>query len=234
VSEFFYRDLYEQHRFTEVVVARGRKNLVRQKGSRERMLCSACESFLANEYEDYGARAFRRIKSQTRNANGPIVVADLNYGRFKLCMLAQLWRMSQSMSSHWQHVVLPSDVQQDILMMLRSGDPREVSDYGIMVEAVFADDGEHFDAFMPPIPIKIWDFSFVLASFAGFSWYYALERIVTEPRLQSYFVTVDGSLKIGATSLRDAWHIQMFGDELEAIGKLPRLACGSIRFHIYL
>lgn len=221
VSEFFFKELYEDRRYTEVIAASDKRNLIRQKGTRERLLCSVCEGFIANEYEDYGAKAFRLLKAQTREVRGATVVSGLDYRRFKLCMLTQLWRMSLSTCAHWQHVSLPSDTQDDILLMLRRGDPRGVADYGIMAEAVFADDGEHFNAFIPPVRIMNEDASFILATFAGLSWYYALGCFELRAELNSYFLDLDGTLKIGAKALRDAHHIQMFADELEAVGKFP-------------
>lgn len=221
VSEFFFKELYEDRKYTEVVAASDQRDLIRQKGTRERLLCSVCEGFIAKEYEDYGAKAFRMLKSQTREAQGAVVVSGLDYRRFKLCMLTQLWRMSLSACAHWQHVRLPSDTQHDILLMLRSGDPRGVADYGIMAESVFADDGEHFNAFIPPVRITNGDSTFILATFAGLSWYYALGCFKMGADLKGYFLNLDGTLKIGAKALRDTRHIQMFADELEAVGKFP-------------
>lgn len=104
--------------------------------------------------------------------------------------------------------------------MLLERDPGALDYLGVMMEVVIADDGMSFDAFATPRTILIGDREFILASFGGFSWYFSVEQSVTEERLFSYFVSSDGTLKLGFKKLREAWHLQEVADELESFGKL--------------
>lgn len=109
---------------------------------------------------------------------------------------------------------------EELRKMLITGDPSTPDCYGVMMEAVIANDKDSFDAFIPPITVRIGDYDFVLATFAGFSWYYCAHRTVTDLRMAKYFPTTAGSIIVAVRELKDAWHIQRFGDELESIGKL--------------
>lgn len=221
VSESFYADLYEEpHRFSIVVADRKTKDRYAQKGIREPLLCHNCEQLICNEYETYGALAFRRIKIAAKDQLKTFTFESLDYRRFKLFQLSQLWRMALAKHPLWQHVILPEPMLENLRNMLISGDPSTSDCYGVMMEAVVASDNEFFDAFFPPITVLIGGYQFVLATFAGFSWYYCAHRVVTDLRLSKFFVATVGSIMVNVRGLKDAWHIQRIGDELESIDKL--------------
>lgn len=220
VSESLYADLYEEpHRFSIIIADREAKDGCEQKGIRERLLCHPCEQLLGNQYESYGAEAFRQLKAAAKS-NSTTFTHSVDYHRFKLFQLAQLWRMAIAKHPLWQRVILPASMREQLRQMLLNDDPRTFNCFGVMMEAIIADDGETFDAFVPPITVRLRDYHFVLATFAGFSWYYCAHKSVTDDSLSKYFLTESGSITIKIRPLRDAWHIQLFGNELESVGKL--------------
>jgi hypothetical protein len=175
---------------------------------------------LGKEYEDYGAREYINLKSACVGQSGPFAYQGVDYRRFKMFQIAQFWRMSIAKDPLWQRVALPPSTQEDLRQMLLHGKPGAPDYYGVMMEFVVADDGTAFDAFVPPITVRLEEYHFVLATFAGFSWYYCAHRQVKDQRLAKYFMTMAGEITIGVRQLRDAWHIQRFGDTMEQLGKL--------------
>lgn len=220
ISESLYADLYEDsHTFLVVIAEKDAKDWREQKGIRERLLCDCCEQLLANQYESHGAQDYRQIKAKARCSKTTFTHV-VDYRRFKLFQLTQLWRMAIATHAIWQRVVLPSSKLEQLRVMLLSGDPKSFDSFGVMMEAILCDDGQSFDAFVPPITIRIGDYDFLLATFAGFSWYYCAHNSVHEARLSRYFGTDSGLLTIRIQNLRDAWHVQRFADQLESVGKL--------------
>lgn len=220
VSESLYKDLYEKHRYSVITLDKDTKARCEQKGIRERLLCAECEQLLGNKYEDYGAREYIKIKSACVRQRGPFAYHVDDYPRFKMFQIAQIWRMSIAKDPLWQRVVLPQSTQEDLRQMLLHGKPGAPDYYGVMMEFVVADDGTAFDAFVPPITVRLEEYHFVLATFAGFSWYYSAHRQVKNQQLAKHFMTMAGEIIINVRQLRDAWHIQRFGDAMEQLGKL--------------
>jgi hypothetical protein len=202
-----------------VVAEKGAQDQIAQKGIREKLLCAVCDNRLGKEYEDYGARAFRKLKHRVRTDRNDITYKGLKYKELKLFQLAQLWRMAHARHMHWHRVVLPQVMLEDIRQMLLYGNPGASDCYGVMMHAVLADH-ETFDAFVPPTIVRIADYEFVLATFAGFSWYYCAHTTVSDERLSKFFLVTQGTIDIPVKQLRDSWHIQKLAGELEAIGKL--------------
>ena len=224
VSESLYADVYEDdHRYTMVSLDKDKKDRCAQKGARERLLCQSCEQLLCNEYEDHGTRMFRKIKAAIQEHETSFTVEVQSYRRFKLFQLAQLWRMGIAKGQYSPQVSLPPSMLEDLRMMLLYGDPRPADYYGVIMEAIIVDEQQRkpFEVIMTASPtIQLGDYHFVLATFAGFSWYYCAHRTVTDERLNRYFLQTKGSATIRVQMLKDAWHIQRFADQLEAAGKL--------------
>jgi hypothetical protein len=203
ISESLYADLYEAspRRFSIITLDRNVKDTHPQKGIREKLLCHTCEQLLGNNYESYGAETFRQLKT-TAVASKTSFCSAVDYQKFKLFQLAQLWRMANSKNPIWQRVRLQSAILEQLRLMLLNGDPKSFDCFGVMMEAIVADDGEAFDAFFPPITIRLGDYQFVLATFAGFSWYYCAHPSVTDVRISKYFLTESGSIEIKTLPLK--------------------------------
>ena len=107
---YIYRPLYDPiHRMTRVVEREGElvpDNPPPQQGAREKLLCGGCEHFLNRSYEQPSQRLWRAIVTQSpvgrievrQERIGDEVMAlrfrGFNADRFKLFLLAQLWRAS--------------------------------------------------------------------------------------------------------------------------------------------
>ena len=151
ISESFYTDLYEElHRYSIVAIKKDAKDRYEQKGIREHLLCQDCEQLLGNDYEAYGAEAFRNLKSATKQHVSTFVFDSLDYRQFKLFQLAQLWRIAIAKGPFWQGVVLPKTKLETLRKMLISGNPSTSDFYGVKMEAITNDHGDLFDAFLPP------------------------------------------------------------------------------------
>lgn len=131
IPEFIFASLYdEKHRFIEVVdMLRGRVTRG-QKGYRERLLCSECES-LVNRYERHARRLFvdplpAKVSRLRRTHH------NLEYARLKLFFLSVLWRASISSLDVFKHVELGPHEERVRQAILR-GDPGPPEVYATMI-----------------------------------------------------------------------------------------------------
>jgi hypothetical protein len=100
VPEFFYTRLYTpKHRFTAIPLDEGERLAVEQKGYREYLLCSACETKLS-QWEGKLALFASQIVSNTWTACmatqiGEVTeVTGVDYSAVKMAVLSIFWRMS--------------------------------------------------------------------------------------------------------------------------------------------
>ncbi len=72
-------------------------------------------------------------------------------------------RSTLALAEHpvWQRVALSPPMLDNLRQMLINGDPSMPDCYGVMMEAVIADDDDTFDAFVPTISVRIGDYHFV-------------------------------------------------------------------------
>ena len=138
IPEFLYKAMYDsKHRILFVSPDPSQLLQLPQKGIREKLLCSECDSRLGN-YEHYaeplifGGNCRVQIKKVTKDY---ILVHRVNYRLFKLFQLSILWRMSVSSLNFFQAVDL--GVHEDrIRQMLLNQDPGQAHQYGCIMQTV--------------------------------------------------------------------------------------------------
>jgi len=140
IPDFMYTGLYKNHRFHQIHME---DNQVKRSFSREtgefdkNILCPSCDKRLGRIYEGYVKRLFR---DETINED-PLMkqhnmiwrpINDVDYTKFKLCMLSVLWRASITSRSFFDQIKL--EAHEDIIKgMIRNNDPKETMDYPILI-----------------------------------------------------------------------------------------------------
>jgi hypothetical protein len=132
VPEFFYAPIYdEKHRLFPIVGGKPQAGPPLQKGLRERLLCSDCESRLAQHEKHVREVLFGGTEIGGQNVGGSIELTDLDYTSVRLCFLSVLWRMSVARHRSWREVQLGPHEDRFRLMLLR-GDPGRSTQYGFL------------------------------------------------------------------------------------------------------
>lgn len=152
-----------------------RSKRIEQKGLRERLLCSECESKFA-VYERYAAEIFyaKNHRSPVRNtgksSNGTYGLnkfVGFDYTVFKLFLQSILWRLA--ISSSFGKTSLDDDQQNILRKSLYDEAPLNENDFGCMVQVIQQKDGTPFNgSIISPYPVEISGYSFINVLMDGF------------------------------------------------------------------
>ncbi|HEY1170724.1 MAG TPA: hypothetical protein VGH19_05080 [Verrucomicrobiae bacterium] len=143
IPEFLYSTLYDdKHHFIALEDVESGEIRKGQKGHRERLLCSGCES-LINKFEKHSRRLF--VDPLPAFVMGSVRIREhprLDYNLLKLFFLSILWRASVSSLPLFEHVYLGPH-EELIRKMLVSGQSGASTHYPIAIFALNYD-GDHF------------------------------------------------------------------------------------------
>jgi hypothetical protein len=133
IPEFFYKPLYdEKHRIHVLSTTPEEKNVMEQKGVREKLLCYDCEQYFS-QLEDYARKVFYGgVEIGMRNDKNKILFEDIDYTKFKLFQLSLLWRASVSTVRLFSEVSIGAH-EEKLRKMLINKNPGEYYEYGCSI-----------------------------------------------------------------------------------------------------
>lgn len=76
----------------------------------EYQLCSGCEQFLNEAYDEYGISLLRGRRGRLIKHERGVSFQDVDVGRFRLFILSVLWRAAANSSPAYDKVVLPYEI----------------------------------------------------------------------------------------------------------------------------
>lgn len=144
VPEFLYRNLYNSKDQIMGITGRGNKGYkLIQKGSYEKLLCSCCEKYLNDKYENPFMKQWT-IDSPLpkRMTKDSLYSAVYDYPTFKLFHLSILFRESVSSLPTFEAVKLGVNHEERIRQMLLATDPGYDWEYPIFAYIVLNGRGE--------------------------------------------------------------------------------------------
>jgi len=225
IPEYFYKTLYDPktHSFAQSSSDPTRKDLPRQKGLWEYLLCSDCEGII-NDYEKYAIHAFFEKNSIfIENKGEYLLVSGLDYTKFKLFQISLIWRMG--ISSKEPYKVVNLHKHEDVMRkMLLNGDPGEPHKYASML--IFSP--KHYplkSGLITPIEKGKFDpegarnicyFHF----FGGFIWAYIVSSHTHMMPAQKAILQKDGTMQIELSEKGVDFYINKQIDKLRKAGKL--------------
>lgn len=131
IPEFLYRPLYEEGAAVELNITGGTE-APRRQGYTERLLCRQCEarfSALESYFANVWHNPVKRIRPSVLD-EGMLVIAGLDYDRFKLFHMSLLWRMGVSTISPFSNVRLGTRGEY-LRQMLLADDPGDPDDFAL-------------------------------------------------------------------------------------------------------
>lgn len=136
LPEFLYLSLYdEKHRAMRVTSDSEEKDEFIQKGIRDYLLCSECETQLSR-YERYAAPIIKSIPTISADPSGNFfVISPVDYSPFKLFQMSLLWRSSIAQTPEFSDVSLGEN-DEIMRKMLYEENPGQSDDYGCMMIAI--------------------------------------------------------------------------------------------------
>jgi hypothetical protein len=219
IPEFFYKPLYDDiHRYLQFSTKPNEKNIYRQKGIWEKLLCENCEQYFSG-LEDYARRVlFGGTEIKISQQKGKIVITNLDYAKFKLFQLSLLWRAGATQRSEFSKVSLGPH-QDKLRLMLISHNPGEAHKYGCILTATPRLSELLNEFMMAPDSIKVDGHHCYRFLFGFILWVYFVSSHTNRLPGENLFLSGDGSLPIFFENNKSIKFIQKIVDQIKAAGK---------------
>lgn len=215
IPEFFYRSTYNDKHFMAGLTKGRSKVDYLPKGQYEKLLCADCETFLNVEYETYFDNLWYRNKTLPTNFNGKVfTVSNIDYSKFKLCLLSILWRTSISSRAVFAMVKLPQKHEEQIRQMLRKKDPGEEFLYPIFASLLLSPDTTKVldSLIVSPTMEKFENKQVCTFVFGGCYWLFVIDE---QPPINSVAVSSGGDLNFPVHDILEVKPIVSFFDGME-------------------
>ena len=200
MPELLFRPLYDENHRTLVFNERDAPPKTIQKGLREPLLCDECEKHL-QRYEDYFARFWYKKRPIPRQIEGPEVLVNFDYRRFKLFMLSIVWRAAVSRLPEFAAVTLGKH-EEVVRGMVLEDRPGGFLDYPIFAGLVVDPETKGIcdNVMLQPLKIKARSHWAIRMVFAGASWTVLTSSHQSLP-FEEKFLQDDGQLTFLTLSL---------------------------------
>jgi hypothetical protein len=150
IPEFLYRSLYDsKHRFHQISVDPGQRDVLFQKGLREHLLCDDCEQRLSVS-ERYASMLLNGRVGVVVTQNGThLHLSEVEYKKMKLFQLSILWRAGVSSLPAFSQVQLGQHAE-PLRQMLLTDDPGRTETYGCITSMLMHEQNILQDLIVPP------------------------------------------------------------------------------------
>jgi hypothetical protein len=194
-----------------------------QRGIREKLLCSDCESQLS-EYERYAKDViFGGVELVVTRNDGNVELHNIDYKRFKLFQLSVLWRASIASHKMFARVNLHRH-EAKIREMVRSGNPGSYDEYGCIMFGLAGEAGAQCGFIDQPTGVRLeghWWYRFI---FGGLVWVFLVSSHQPKQYLRSHFLQESGYLRIWIKPFADLTYLREFAVDLHKLGRLSKPA----------
>ncbi|MEW5924133.1 MAG: hypothetical protein AB1746_09110 [Candidatus Zixiibacteriota bacterium] len=209
----------EKRRMIKLSAVPGERNLYRQKGIYEKLLCNDCEQII-NKFEKHVKHVFydEMHHQETGNTN-EIKLIDLDYDNVKLFQLSLLWRASIASNPFFESVKLGRH-EEKIRNMIISRNPGDVNEYGCIIIGLYTKEVGTFDAIIKPERGRVeghYAYRFVLGSNL---WLYLVSKHTNLFERKKYFLQKNGTMILKFFPAEKAPFILKMIDNLRKTGKL--------------
>jgi len=220
IPEFFYKMMYdEKGRMLKLSTVEGERNLYKQKGIYEKLLCKACEQ-LINKFEKHVKEVFYdNMEYYKTDNNNEIKIVNIDYNKFKLFQLSLLWRASISKDAFFENVNLGPH-ENKIRLMLLNEKPGDIHEYGCIIVGLSTQEFGSFDAIMKPEQGRIEGhrtYRFIMGSSL---WLILVSQHSHIFERKRYFLQKDGTLLFKVFPAKEAPFISRMVENLRETGKL--------------
>jgi hypothetical protein len=221
IPEFFYKPLYdEKHRFHVLSTIPEEKNIMEQKGVREKLLCYDCEQYFS-QLEDYASKVFNGgVEIGFKKDINKILIENIDYTKFKLFQLSLLWRASVSSCKLFSEVCLRPH-EEKLRIMLINKNPGEYYEYGCSIIGLLMEGKELAgEMILKPESLRVDGqrcYRFILG---GCIWLFVVSRHSKNFYGRELFLSKDGKLIILLQSAENTKFIAKLVKDLKVSGKL--------------
>lgn len=209
----------EKGRMIKMSTTEGERNLYKQQGIYERLLCINCENFI-NDFEKHVKKVFYDKMDYLETENKEVIkIVDLDYNKFKLFQLSLLWRASVSKNPFFINVALGPH-EEIIRNMILNKNPGKIHEYGCIILGLTTKELGLFDAIITPEKGRIENhiaYRFILGSSL---WFYLVSKQSHRFERKKYFLQQDGTLLYNKFTAKDIPFIRKMVTDFKNAGKL--------------
>jgi len=204
LADCCYRNAYtEQGRAAAVQFSDGAvRQRVVQTGEWQELLCDGCERFLGKNETYFALSWLEHPPLPATLTPGAVISIDVDYRRFKLFHLANLWRAGASSRPAFAHVQLGPH-QERLRQMLLSEDPGDSLTYPLVGACLLDGQGVlHNQIVSPYLPLRDGGHTFQSVIHSGGEW---VIRVSSHrcPPFDSDALQIDGHMSLPVVPWRD-------------------------------
>jgi hypothetical protein len=209
----------EKHRFHVLSTKQTQKNLLFQKGIREKLLCDDCEQ-LISKWEHYASLVLNGGAPIAFKQEGALChLSEIEYSPFRLFQLSILWRASVSSVDFFRKVALGKH-EEKLRKLLISGDSGLAWQYGCVMCALICDNALLTDLMIQPDRIKLHGCTAYRFIFGGFMWIFLVSNHISANPLQSALLSPAGTMTILKRNIESVQYIEHLTADLFEQGKV--------------
>lgn len=225
LPEFIYSPMYdEKHRFHVLSNLPAKRNAKEQKGLRERLLCSECETQLSR-HERYASLAFNGgVEIQSTRSGKLVRLAGIEYAPFKLFALSVLWRAGVSSLKMFEQVSLGPH-EHRLRQMLLADDPGPSSVYPFMMSPVTYDGVIQTDFIVQPTCTRADGHLAYRFVFGGIAWIFVVSSHLPPKIFRAVTLSEDGETTMLISKMDKMPFIMDFLREVDGAGNIPEATC---------
>ncbi len=215
ISDFFYRqgNLYDGHhklnRISVLNFFKGVFKFSRQSSGEydKNILCKECDGVVIKQYEDYTRKAlyggsladsenpkFKNIKQE--GGVGFTSICDLNYNKFKLCILSILWRAHHSKREFFKDISLTDIQEKQIKQYIKTGKCSSDNEWSIICFTYLNDKKISKDLIVQPNKVK--NSNYILFTFLINGYFFLIydsDKEIPEP-IKDCRIKSDNTMKV--------------------------------------
>ena len=208
ISKFIYKPVKEKTgKMTEIDNSPFLNGKTRQDGIKEYLLCGICEE-RRQKYEDYVSKLIRK---NTLIKNGDIYhVTGIDYVKFKLFLLFNLFMFAASKSPEFEEINIPS-YYDDLKDMILNNDPGTYAEFGCIISVleddlpvqhkIFQDLNDYKRIVVFPRLNRQGSEITIVTLFGGIKWHYLLTHSPLSNEITANFLKENGELIIQKSSI---------------------------------
>jgi len=215
IPEFFYKSLYDKvlHRFNVLSTDPRITRKYDQKGLREKLLCEDCEEKLSKNERYVNHIINGGVGVWVGDKGAFVEVTDIDYSKYKLCMLSILWRAGISSLPFFEDVKLGSKHSESLRKMIYNETPLQEDKYGFITFAILNRDNEILeDLIVKPQSIRLYGHRFYRFVFGGMGVFFQTSNHVIDKQIKDTYLKKEGKLLV----------YKVWGDQIEYLTEFAK------------
>ena len=190
--EFMYKPVYDQSRKICSFWTEDARTVPLQKGLREHLLCSPCETRLS-ALEKYAKSVLASPTPAGAEVGGAFTYSDVDYRRFKLFQMSLIWRAGVSTLPSFAEVRLGSH-EKRLRQYILSEDPRAAHEYGCAMFALLRNSNMPESLIVAPKSFRVQSITCYMFVAMGFFWWYPMRMKNIPAELTDLFLKENGTM----------------------------------------